>query len=246
VTENFLILGVFLVATAYSMVGHGGASGYLALWAFTSYSAQLGSITALLLNIIVAGLTFTLFGRAKHFDWKLTWPFLVLSIPCAYLGGLFAHQSKWENWILSAVLLYAAIALVFRPTPKDDEPKNPSPIIAASIGGAIGFLSGLVGVGGGIFLSPIMILMNWARPHKVATVSAIFIFVNSISGLAARPVSQITNALALWPLFIAGAAGAVLGAWYGANRTSGKNLRIALAVVLLFAIYKHVTKAIGL
>ncbi len=243
-SETLLLLGVFGVATAYSSVGHGGASGYLALWAFTAYSTQLGATLALVLNVIVAGLTFVIFRRAKHFDWKLTWPFLIFSIPLAYLGGRFAHQAHWQGAVLAVVLTYAAISLVFRPSQKNENPCAPTPSISAVTGGSAGFLSGLVGVGGGIFLSPLMILLNWAKPHTVASLSAVFIFLNSLAGLAARPADLVRQSVEFWPLILAGVAGALLGSWFGAYQSSSRTLRVILALILIVAAAKHLGQAV--
>jgi len=245
-SEILLLLGFFWVAAAYSSVGHGGASGYLGLWAFTAYSTQLGATLALVLNVIVAGLTFVIFRRAKHFDWKLTWPFLIFSIPLAYLGGKFAHQAHWQSLVLTLVLTYAAISLVFKPSQKTENPCAPTPFVSAMTGGSIGFVSGLVGVGGGIFLSPLMILLNWAKPHTVASLSAVFIFLNSLAGLAARPTELLQQSMEFWPLILAGVAGALLGSWFGAYQTSSRTLRVILALVLVVAAAKHLGQAVGI
>lgn len=240
-----LIIGVFLVAFAYSSVGHGGASGYLALWSFTAFSLQMGATLALILNAIVSACTFVVFKRAKHFDWRLAWPFLLLSIPCAFYGGSISHYSKVQNLLLTIVLACAAIALVYSPNQLDTTPVRPSTSVSVVCGGIIGFVSGLVGVGGGIFLSPVMILSNWARPHTVASISAVFIFANSLAGLSARPPELLIVSFAHWPLLIAGVTGAMIGAWIGAFRTSSQSLRFALAGVLVIAVAKHASKTFG-
>ncbi|MBS1705158.1 MAG: sulfite exporter TauE/SafE family protein [Armatimonadetes bacterium] len=241
-----LWIGTAVVATAYSMVGHGGASGYLALLAFTSIPTKLASTTALELNVVVSAITFFAFRRARHFDWNLAWPFMLGSIPFAFLGGRLQMESRTQSTILAGTLMYAAFALVVQPKQDELEPMRPKLHLATLAGVSIGLVSGIVGVGGGIFLSPLMILLNWARPHKVAAVSACFIFVNSVAGLLSRPMELIGRSIQLWPLVIVAVFGAVIGSYFGAVRTSSRTMRVALAMVLLLAVWKLVTKALML
>lgn len=240
--ESWLIIGVAIVAMAYSLVGHGGASGYLALLAFTTISPKVGSTTALILNVFVAGVTFLTFRRAQHFDWRLTWPFLIGSIPFAFLGGRLKIDNQIQNWMLAATLLYAAVVLAVQIKPLEPETKPPKVPQCIAVGAGVGLLSGIIGVGGGIFLSPLLILLNWGKPHPVAATSAVFIFLNSLSGLAARSADLLHQSLAHWPLIVAGLCGALLGSSLGANRVSGLGLRRALGVVLLLAVWKLITK----
>ncbi|MBS1708403.1 MAG: sulfite exporter TauE/SafE family protein [Armatimonadetes bacterium] len=237
-----LAVGVFFVALAYSLVGHGGASGYLALLAFTSVDQKTASTTALGLNLVVAGVTFFTFRRAKHFSWPLVWPFLVGSVPFAFLGGSLKMESRVQSWILAATLTYAAVALVLPVKAGTEETRPPHRGIAIATGAGIGLLSGIVGVGGGIFLSPVMILAKWAKPHVVASASAVFIFANSFAGLLARPPRHLADAAAYWPLILAGLVGAVAGSYVGAFKTSGPVMRRALGAVLLVAVWKLVVK----
>lgn len=226
----------------YSMVGHGGASGYLALMAFTSAPQKLASTTALILNLAVSGITFLAFRRARHFDWSLTWPFLVGSVPMAYLGGRLKVEGRVQDLILAATLIYAATVLfsgVPKPYKKDH---HPNPFLCVGVGAAIGFLSGIVGIGGGIFLSPVIILAGWAGPHVTASIAASFIFLNSAAGLFARSPKVITEASHQWPLLVAAVIGGLLGSWLGANRTTASQIRQALAMVLLLAVVKLVWK----
>lgn len=238
--EPWLVAGVTVVAAAYSMVGHGGASGYLALLAFTSISPKLASTTALVLNVVVAGITWVAFQRARHFDFRLAWPFLVGSIPFAALGGLLHVESRVQDLLLAGTLTYAAVVLAIRLPASAAPSEAPERWTCVGLGAGIGLLSGIIGVGGGIFLSPLMILRNWAKPHTVASVSAVFIWANSVAGLVARPWPRVQESLALWPLIIAGVIGAVVGSWVGAQRVSGIGLRRALAAVLVLAVVKLV------
>ncbi len=246
--ETWLLIGVFVVALAYSMVGHGGASGYLALIAFTTIPSAVGATTALALNVLVAGITLLVFRRAKHFDGSLAWPLLLGSVPLAFLGGKLRFESATQDLVLALVLVYAAAALMLKTkTPSASSEKTaPRRWVLTATGSGIGLLSGFVGVGGGIFLSPLMILRNWAQPHTVAALSAGFIFANSIAGLLARPSDVLQESLGLWPLTLGGVAGAICGSLLGANRVSSLWLRRALGVVLLLAVAKLLQKSLGL
>lgn len=246
VIEPWLFFGVFAVALGYSMVGHGGASGYLALLAFTAIPSAVGATTALVLNVFVAGITLVVFGRAKHFDWNLAWPLLLGSVPFAFLGGRLKFESQVQDLILAVVLLYAAGVLILIVPAGDGESQPPGRSILVGSGAGIGFLSGIVGVGGGIFLSPLMILNRWAQPHKVAALSAGFIFANSLAGLSARPFDLLRESLSLWPLITVGILGAVGGSFLGAHRVSSLALRRALGIVLLLAVAKLIQKGLGL
>lgn len=245
VIEPWLFFGVFAVALGYSMVGHGGASGYLALLAFTAIPSAVGATTALVLNVFVAGITLVVFGRAKHFDWNLAWPLLLGSVPFAFLGGRLKFENQVQDLVLAAVLLYAAGVLILSVPAKDGESQPPVRPILVGSGAGIGFLSGLVGVGGGIFLSPLMILNRWAQPHKVAAVSAGFIFANSLAGLSARPFDLLQESMSLWPLITVGILGAVVGSFFGAHRVSSLALRRGLGLVLLLAVAKLLQKGLG-
>ena len=244
--EPWLLVGVFAVALAYSMVGHGGASGYLALLAFTAIPSAVGATSALILNVFVAGITLVVFRRAKHFEWSLAWPLLLGSIPFAFLGGRLKFESRLQDLVLAVLLLFAAGVLLFRLPDRDGDCQPPVRPTLYSSGVGIGFLSGLAGVGGGIFLSPLMILKHWARPHTVAALSAGFIFANSLAGLSARPISLLQQSLAYWPLVLAGVFGALGGSVLGAHRVSSLGLRRALGLVLLLAVGKLIQKGIGL
>lgn len=244
--EPWLFLGVFVVALCYSMVGHGGASGYLALLALTAIPSTVSATTALVLNVFVAGISLVVFGRAKNLDWSLAWPLLLGSVPFAFWGGRLKFENRVQDFVLACVLLYAAsVLMVSVPKVEGDSQKPSRPILVGS-GVGIGFLSGLVGVGGGIFLSPLMILKRWAQPHTAAALSAGFIFANSVAGLVARPFSVLEQSFSFWPLIAAGIFGAVAGSLLGAHRVSGVGLRRALGLVLLLAVAKLLQKGLGL
>jgi len=231
---GFIILAIFVVAILYSSVGHGGASGYLAVMAFFAVTPNVTRPTALLLNVFVALIAFFQFYRAKHFEWKIFLPFAATSIPFAFVGGMITLPPPVYKIILGAVLIFAAIRLAWNFT-SEKEPNAPRIWIALIIGAVVGLLSGLVGVGGGIFLTPILLIFNWTETKKAAGVSALFILVNSISGLLGnyRQVAQLSNDVWIW--VIAAAIGGVIGATLGSRYFNSLTLRRVLAVVLLMA-----------
>jgi len=234
-----LILGgICLVAFAFSAVGHGGASGYLALMAFTQLSTAASSTLALSMNLVVSAISFIAFGRARHFDLNLAWPFLVGGIPMAYVGGLTKLSGNGHKIVLAVVLSVVAIILLIGPPAKPAEASPRRPWIALLIGVGLGWVSGLVGIGGGVFLSPLILLLGWADAKKTAAVSALFIFANSFAGLAARGSSGIET-LAAEPMIVGcGIIGALVGSWFGATQWSSVALRRLLGVVLIVAVVK--------
>lgn len=241
-----LCILVAFVAALYASVGHGGASGYLAVMSFLLLDPALMSTTALLLNVLVAGMGTIQFARAGHFSWKLAWPFIVLSIPLAFVGGLMMVSEAIYMLLLAAVLLFAAYRLIRGATPAREEPLIlPPRMVALLSGSGIGLLSGIVGVGGGIFLSPVLILMRWATTKQAAAVSALFIVVNSVAGLAGRFARGGLEAGTIWPLILAAGAGGLLGSSWGARRSTPRTLRLLLGIVLLGAAFKLIVYAVA-
>ncbi len=248
--ENTLLLVllvslVFLVAAAYSSVGHGGASGYLAVLGFFGLAPAFMAPSALLLNLLVAGLAFWNYWRAGHFVWRLLWPFLLTSIPCAFLGARLNISPKVYLLLLAAVLLWSAYRLVAVVSAFGEEPRLqlPSLRVALPTGAAIGLLSGMVGVGGGIFLSPLMILLRWADAKRTAAASAAFIWLNSASGLYGRLAHQSVDWLALFWLVLPAFLGGLVGSRLGAQHLRGIWLRRILAGVLFLAAVKLLASA---
>ncbi len=233
-SELLIVLAVFLVAILYSSVGHGGASGYLGVMAFLAVSPTVTRPTALVLNLFVASIAFVQFYRAKHFDWKIFLPFAAASIPFAFIGGMIHLPITVYKIILGVTLTLAAIRLAIN-LKSEREPTAPKIWICLVIGAILGLVSGLVGVGGGIFLTPILLLMNWTETKKAAGVSALFILVNSISGLLGNyaQVLQLPGAVFLW--IGAAIVGGMIGATLGSYRFNSMTLRRVLAVGLLFA-----------
>ncbi|MBI5763473.1 MAG: sulfite exporter TauE/SafE family protein [Planctomycetes bacterium] len=232
------VLTVLFFATAllYSIVGHAGASGYLAAMAVMGTAPALMRPTALTLNILVATIATIRFARAGCFSWRLFWPFVVLSVPFAYLGGTMTLPVPMYRKVVGAVLLYAAYHLFRRAgDSRSGAVDAPPPAVSFPLGGVIGMLSGLTGVGGGIFLSPVILLMRWADAKVTAGVSAAFILVNSIAGLlghlGARP--SLHGSMAAWVAAVV--AGGAIGSHLGAKRFAGPTIRRLLAAILVLA-----------
>lgn len=236
-TIPFTIGAIFVVAVLYSSVGHGGASGYLAVMAFLSVPPTVTRPTALVLNLFVASIGAYQFYRAGHFSWKLFWPFAVTSIPFAFLGGMITLPTHIYKTLLGLVLLFAAFRLAWKFS-KDVDPVPPKIWIALICGAAMGLLSGLVGVGGGIFLTPLLLLMNWGETKTAAGISALFILVNSVSGLLGNYKQVSVLPADVWYWIAAAVAGGVIGSLLGSRKFDSLMLRRVLAAVLLFASVK--------
>jgi uncharacterized membrane protein YfcA len=233
-TEILIIFAIFVVAILYSSVGHGGASGYLAVLALLAVSPTVTRPTALVLNLFVASTAFVQFYRAKHFDWKVFLPFAAASIPMAFIGGMIQLPTNVYKIILGVVLMLAAIRLAIN-LKTTQEPHAPKVWLALIIGAVLGLVSGLVGVGGGIFLTPILLLMNWTETKKAAGVSALFILVNSISGLLGNYAQVLQLPTTVWFWIGAAIVGGIIGSTLGSYRFNSLTLRRVLAVGLLLA-----------
>jgi len=227
-------VAIAVVAFLYSSVGHAGASGYIAVLTLFGFAAAVIKPTALVLNILVASIGSVQFWRAGHFSWQLFWPFAVLSVPAAWLGGYLHLPSSLFKILVGVVLLFSAIRLFFR---QGDPPQvqPPSRRVAFTIGAGIGLLSGLTGTGGGIFLTPLLLFRRWAHTRNAAAVSALFILVNSIAGLigyfsSGRPVPSVAGVFA-----IAAIAGGLVGSYFGSRRFPIRTIQLLLATVLIIA-----------
>lgn len=235
---SLIIAAIFVVALLYSSVGHGGASGYLAVMAFLAAAPEVTRPTALVLNLFVASIATVRFWRSGHFSWGLFSPFAATSIPFAFIGGMIKLPMSAYKIVLGLVLLFAAFRLACSFTREVPEVRRPQVWLALIIGAGIGLLSGLVGVGGGIFLTPVLLLMNWSETKTAAGVSALFIFVNSAAGLAGNyaQVNVLPASSAAW--IAAAIAGGIVGSLLGAQKFESITLRRVLAAVMLFAAVK--------
>ena len=235
-TVSFLML---IAAALYSSVGHAGASGYLAIMALFSFAPMQMKPTALALNILVATIATVQFYRAGFFSWKLFLPFAVTSVPFAYFGGRIDLGVEAYRMVVGIVLLFAAFRLFLSSVQKNPEKiAPPSYWVGTFVGAGLGFLSGLTGVGGGIFLTPLLLLMKWTEVKPAAAVSAMFILVNSVSGLIGnwRNIGQISESI---PFFASAVLiGGFAGSYLGTRKFDTTTLRRVLAVVLVIAGYK--------
>ena len=237
--EQTVVVAVLFAAVAvlYSSVGHAGASGYLAIMGLAGVEPGLMRPTALVLNILVASIVVVRFARAGQIDWRALLPLLAASVPLAFLGGLIVLPGTIYKPLVGVVLLVAAVRfLATAGRPADDERVVRVPAVPAmAIGGGIGLVSGLTGTGGGIFLTPLLILFGWAGPRLAAGLSSGFILANSSAGLAGNvaSVGMVPAALVVW--LPAVAVGGLVGSELGARRLGPPAIRRALALVLVVA-----------
>ncbi len=225
-------------------MGHGGASGYLAAMALMGIAPAVMKPTALALNILVATIAFVRFYRVGAFSWPLLWPFALASIPFAWLGGWITLPIHYYKPLVGLVLLYTAW-YSFRSS-QDRESVlvvTPPIMLRLCVGAVLGFLSGLTGVGGGIFLSPLLLLLGWAPIKVISGVSAAFILVNSIAGLLGAMQTPLTLPAALPWWAVAAVAGGFIGAEYGSRRFGNPVIKKLLALVLAIAGAKMILTA---
>ncbi len=227
-----------LVAFFYASVGHGGASGYLALMALFAFPPEAMKPTALLLNIFVAGVAFWSFYKVGYFTWKLFWPFAVSSIPAAFLGGFLEINATLYKQILAVILVVAILRMIGFLGKEREEIQAVNLPQALFFGAGIGFFSGMIGIGGGIILSPVILLMGWGRIKETAAVSALFIFVNSVAGMGGYLSQGAQVNPQVFILVLAALVGGLLGAQMGSKKFNNKTLKYVLASVLLLASVK--------
>jgi len=229
-----LLLAIFAMALLYSSVGHGGSSGYIAVMSLFALAPAFIKPTALTLNILVAGIGTVQFFRAGYFSWTLFWPFALLAAPLAFWGGFTTLPAHAFKLLIGGVLAFAALRLVI-PELEAEQTHAPPRVAAIATGGAIGVLAGLTGTGGGIFLTPLLLAFRWSKLRTAAAVSAPFIVLVSLAGLAGsfaatRDLPSATFALA----GVAGVGGAV-GSHFGSRRLAPPLIRRLLAAVLAIA-----------
>lgn len=231
-----LPLAIFAMALLYSSVGHAGASGYLAAMALFGVSALVMKPAALTLNILVATIATVQFYRSGSFSWKIFLPFAVASVPLAFIGGMMTLPTTVYKYVVGLVLLFAAYRLFRYAQATAVNSLRQLPVyLALLFGGLIGLLSGLTGVGGGIFLSPLLLFMRWAEMRETAGVSAAFILVNSIAGLLGNYASTWVLPSVVFVWGVAAVAGGLIGSELGRRHLARNTMRRLLAVVLVIA-----------
>ena len=235
--EFYWFIVLALVAFLYASVGHGGASGYLALMALMGIETHFMRSTALTLNLFVSSVAFINYSRKGYFRLRILLPFVLASMPMAYLGARLNVDPKVYKIILGIFLIVATLRMVIKP--KEKEAILPfSILLAAIIGAFLGFFSGMIGIGGGIILTPILVLLGWANLKEAAAVSALFIFLNSATGLAGvfQTGYEVVPNFYLW--VIVGVVAGLLGSWIGSSKISLAGLRWVLAGILIMASIK--------
>jgi len=233
-----LAAAMLVAAFAYASVGHGGASAYLAALALAGVAPAEMRPIALALNILVSAIGTWKFQRAGYFRWRLFWPFAIVSIPLAFLGGAIVLPGHTYKILVGVVLVYAAWQLWMSARLGDEirTPREPPLAWAMAVGAVLGLLSGLTGVGGGIFLSPLLLILGWAGTKQTSATSAPFILVNSIAGLAAGfTMKSAALPSQIWILAAAVLVGGWFGAEYGSRRFANPAVRRILALVLALA-----------
>ena len=238
---TYLLFLTFLaiVAFLYSSVGHGGASGYLAVMAIMGIAPSLMKSSALLMNLAVSLFSFFGFYQAGFFKWKLFWPFALSSIPMAYVGGTITLSDAIYKKILAICILISIARLLYQFRNEETDNREIPIWAGLTAGGVIGLLSGMIGIGGGIILSPLMLLMKWSKLKETAAVSALFIFVNSLSGLygqISKGGFQIPENLQ-WAI-LATILGGLVGSYFGSQKFNLPTLRYMLALGLVIACAK--------
>ncbi len=237
--EEIILYGLafFVIAFLYATVGHGGASGYLALMALFNFNVVVIKPTALILNLLVSCIAFVSFYKAKHFKSTLLWPLVITSIPFAYIGSIVPVSEGVYKKILAIVLLIAVIRMLF--LNKVNSSNHAPKWYWLSLAGAIiGIISGMVGMGGGILLSPLLLLMGWSNQQQTAALSAIFIFLNSAAGMLGQLKQGFSLDQSTYTIIVFVLVGGWLGAYFGSKKLQSNQLKFILATVLIVAATK--------
>ena len=245
-----LALAFFITAALYAIAGFGGGSTYTALLWLGGVDYRAIPILSLACNILVVTVGTWRFARAGHFDWRRAWPLFVTSVPAAWLGGRLVVERELFIGLLAGSLLVAGLTMLWQPYWKREIEPAPGPRwIEPVAGGGLGFLAGVVGIGGGIFLAPLLYVLRWDSPRRIAATCAAFILVNSISGLAGQASKGLGAAAAVIGdhglLFPAVLLGGMLGASLGSRRIDPKWVRIVTALLILYVAVRLGREAIG-
>lgn len=232
---------LFIVAFLYASIGHGGASGYLALMALFGFQPEVMKGSALLLNVFVSFISFWQYRKGGHFRWQLFVPFIITSIPASFIGAYLTVDALVYKRILGLLLIFPILRLFGLIGKASNQIKELNKVIALITGAVIGLFSGMIGIGGGIILSPVILLLHWGNMKQTAAVSALFIFVNSISGLTGLYIKgfEIDSQVYLW--LLVAVSGGFAGAYLARKKFKNKVLKSILATVLLIASIKLLT-----
>ena len=238
----FFLASIAIAAILYSSVGHGGASGYLAVMALFGLDPLLMKPAVLTMNIFVTILVLFRLNKAGHFNWQLFLPFVIASMPMAFIGGAYTINSSIYKIIVGIALLLAVLRMLWES--KDDyELKTPTLPAAMLIGGILGFISGITGVGGGIFLSPLLLFFHWTNMRGSAAIAAGFILLNSIAALSGYATTGQPWPEGIMILVLAAIVGGAIGSELGVRKLAPAKLRKTLAVVLAVAGIKMIATA---
>lgn len=239
--DFFMLFLVFFVAFLYSSVGHGGASGYIAVMALFGLAPAEIRVNALLLNIAVAGISFVQFLQIEKPDKKLAYPLFLASIPLAYLGGSIQLKDQFFMYLLAFILVLPVLRFSGIWNFTSSEINTPSTTALLIAGGSIGLLSGMLGIGGGIILTPLLLWFGWTNARQAALLSALFIVLNSAAGFLGLLKNGVAIPSVFPALLVTAVAGGLIGGYYGSKKFSSDILKKMLAVVLSIAIFKLLT-----
>lgn len=236
--ELIILVSLAMVAFLYAAVGHGGASGYIAVFTLCGIAMPVYRPLVLLMNVLVAGSSFLQYSMRGYFRWNLLWPFLLTSVPAAFLGARLQVPQHLYKLIMGLALIYPVLRLSGIITIKQGKQLPFSLPAALCIGAVIGFASGMLNIGGGIFLSPVLLLLGWANMKEAAAMSAAFILCNSVAGLMAMHWDEYMFP-GWWGWWLSAAvAGGLLGGWIGSRNLSALFIQRLLALVLAMAAFK--------
>lgn len=239
--ETFPIVfltALFAVAFLYASVGHGGASGYLALMGLYQIIPETMRPSALLMNIVVSIIAFSQYSRSVSLNKKLFLLLVLGSVPAAYLGAWVTLDATIYKRVLAVILLIPIIRLIGFSAKEQDQLRTPNELLAIVLGVAIGFLSGMIGIGGGILLSPLLLLLGWTDIKQASLISALFIFLNSISGMIGLISNGVSVNSSIYIWISVAVVGGLAGSYFGSQRFNSVTLRILLGIVLLIASVK--------
>jgi uncharacterized membrane protein YfcA len=245
-----LALAFFATALLYSAAGFGGGSTYTALLVLGGTDYRAVPILSLLCNVAVVSLGTWRFARAGHVEWRRLWPLCVTSVPAAWIGGRLMIGETLFVGLLGTTLLAAGLVMLWQPAwQREGPPIAAGPAVQAGAGAALGLLAGVVGIGGGIFLAPLLYLLRWGPPKRIAAACAVFILVNSLAGLAGQASKGLAAAGSVigdyWMLFPAVALGGLLGSNLGSGRLDPTWVRVLTSLLVLYVAARLLMRLAG-